>query len=236
MCHRASGASSEAPTHLPRPVPHPRRCLPERPRGVLRTARKPAGCAHVGAARSCGGAVAEVGEAYLSVAPLLAVEVLSPAACRKDISMKRALYEECRVASFWAVDPDEPSLRVWELVGGALGEEPSVWSGHVPDLCLSATRRHPGNLRTYLVRGQNGGLTRPRTGVALGRIRDLRTRPRMAAHVQAAVPPPHWFRPQSLGMDPAGSAPLRRRPRVEAVPWTTWTPPPRGTGRGPTVR
>jgi Uma2 family endonuclease len=36
--------------------------------------------------------------------------------------MKRALYEECGVASFWAVDPDEPSLRVWELVGGAYVE------------------------------------------------------------------------------------------------------------------
>jgi Uma2 family endonuclease len=49
---------------------------------------------------------------------LLAVEVLSPSTRRKDLVLKRSKYEECAVASYWIVDPEEPSILVCELRDG----------------------------------------------------------------------------------------------------------------------
>ena len=57
----------------------------------------------------------DVEPTHIAVAPLLAVEVLSPKTRRKDLWLQRDLYAEHGVASFWAVDPDEPSLRAWDL-------------------------------------------------------------------------------------------------------------------------
>ena len=54
----------------------------------------------------------------LPVAPLLAVEVLSPSTRRVDLTLKRARFEAAGCTSFWAVDPDEPALTVWELQDG----------------------------------------------------------------------------------------------------------------------
>ncbi|MDT0351541.1 Uma2 family endonuclease [Pseudonocardia charpentierae] len=52
----------------------------------------------------------------LPVAPLLAVEVLSPSTRLKDLNLKKAHYERIGVASYWILDPQEPgSLTVFEL-------------------------------------------------------------------------------------------------------------------------
>ncbi len=66
----------------------------------------------------------------LSVAPLLAVEVLSSSTRLVDLHLKRARYAEAGVASYWVVDPDEPGLVAWELheaayveIGRAPGDE-----------------------------------------------------------------------------------------------------------------
>ena len=53
------------------------------------------------------------------VAPLLAVEVLSPGTRMKDRVLKRAVYAEHGVPSYWIIDPTVPSLLALELVGDA---------------------------------------------------------------------------------------------------------------------
>ena len=57
-------------------------------------------------------------ERDLPVAPLLAVEVLSPSTRRVDLTLKRSRYEAAGCASYWVVDPDEPSLTAWQLEDG----------------------------------------------------------------------------------------------------------------------
>ena len=58
-------------------------------------------------------------EGDLPAAPVLAVEVLSPSTRRIDLGTKRLAFEAAGVASYWVVDPDEPSLTAFELEGGA---------------------------------------------------------------------------------------------------------------------
>ena len=53
------------------------------------------------------------------VAPMLAVEVLSPGTRTKDRVLKRAVYAEHGVPSYWIIDPTVPSLLALELVGDA---------------------------------------------------------------------------------------------------------------------
>jgi Uma2 family endonuclease len=55
----------------------------------------------------------------LPVAPLLAVEVLSPQTRRIDLGLKRLRYEAAGCRSYWVVDPDVPSIIAWELRDGA---------------------------------------------------------------------------------------------------------------------
>jgi Uma2 family endonuclease len=57
----------------------------------------------------------DVGEEGITVPPLLAVEVLSPSTRAKDLILKRALYEDSGIPSYWVVDPDEQTLLVLEL-------------------------------------------------------------------------------------------------------------------------
>ena len=54
----------------------------------------------------------------LPVAPLLAIEILSPNTRRLDLTLKRARLEAAGCASYWAVDPDEPAVTVWQLRDG----------------------------------------------------------------------------------------------------------------------
>ncbi len=72
----------------------------------------------------------DVGERNVTAPLLLAVEVLSPSTRSKDLLLKRGLYEESGVASYWVVDPAEPSVTVLELqegryveAGRAVGDE-----------------------------------------------------------------------------------------------------------------
>ncbi|GAB2654886.1 Uma2 family endonuclease [Kribbella swartbergensis] len=58
-------------------------------------------------------------ETELPVAPLLAVEVLSPSTRRFDLMLKFSRFEAAGCASYWVVDPDTPSLIAWELRDGA---------------------------------------------------------------------------------------------------------------------
>jgi len=58
----------------------------------------------------------------LPVAPLLAIEVLSPSTRHFDLGIKRALYESAGCAAYWVLDPDEPSITVWELRDGQYAE------------------------------------------------------------------------------------------------------------------
>ena len=58
-------------------------------------------------------------EQGLPRAPLLAVEVISPASRLRDGSLKKAVYARLGTPSYWLVDPnpDKPSLTVFELSG-----------------------------------------------------------------------------------------------------------------------
>ncbi|WP_350278190.1 Uma2 family endonuclease [Kribbella sp. HUAS MG21] len=71
-------------------------------------------------------------ERDLPVAPLLAVEVLSPSTRRVDLMLKWSRLEAAGCAAYWVVDPDTPSLIAWELRDGAYvqvakvaGDEPA---------------------------------------------------------------------------------------------------------------
>lgn len=64
----------------------------------------------------------QVGERNI-VAPLtLAVEVLSRSTRRYDEVLKASVYAEHEVASYWIVDPVEPSIVAYDLVDGAYVE------------------------------------------------------------------------------------------------------------------
>ncbi len=52
----------------------------------------------------------------LPVAPLLAIEVLSPSTRRLDLGIKRALYESGGCAAYWVIDPDEVEIVPADLV------------------------------------------------------------------------------------------------------------------------
>src|SRR3954463_7282528 len=64
----------------------------------------------------------DVGETAIERPLLLAVEVLSPSTRAKDLILKRGLYEDSKVASYWVVDLDVPSITVWTLRGEAYGD------------------------------------------------------------------------------------------------------------------
>jgi Uma2 family endonuclease len=62
------------------------------------------------------------GDAAVTTALALAVEVLSPSSRSVDRVLKRELYQQAGVAAYWVVDPEEPSVTVWELRDGTYGE------------------------------------------------------------------------------------------------------------------
>jgi Uma2 family endonuclease len=62
---------------------------------------------------------ADIDEHGLAVAPLLVVEVLSPATRLVDLHLKRARYAQAAVPSYWVVDPADTSLVAWQLRHGA---------------------------------------------------------------------------------------------------------------------
>ena len=76
----------------------------------------------------------DVGEENITPPLLLAVEVLSPSTRAKDLVLKRALYEDSGVSSYWVVDPDEPSLLVLELQDGRYVEKARVTGDEAVEL------------------------------------------------------------------------------------------------------
>lgn len=79
----------------------------------------------------------------LPVAPLLAVEILSPSTRLIDLNLKKASYEMAGCASYWVGDPIEARLIAWELRDGAYVEVADVtgdeiWTATAPyalDIC-----------------------------------------------------------------------------------------------------
>ena len=76
-------------------------------------------------------------EVDLPVAPMLAVEILSPSTRHIDLGLKRARYERAGIASYWIIDPDGPTLTVLQLRNGAYVETAEVgpkdtWTAHHP--------------------------------------------------------------------------------------------------------
>lgn len=65
---------------------------------------------------------AQFTDTELPGAPLLAVEVLSPSTRRVDLLLKRDRFQAAGLASYWLVDPDEPSVVVLELRDGTYVE------------------------------------------------------------------------------------------------------------------
>lgn len=61
----------------------------------------------------------ELTDKNLPAPPVLAVEVLSPSTRRIDLTLKWDRLAEAGCASYWTVDPLEPSVTVWELRDGA---------------------------------------------------------------------------------------------------------------------
>jgi Uma2 family endonuclease len=58
---------------------------------------------------------ADLNEKLLPAAPVLAVEVLSPSSALVDLNIKKAVYERMGAPSYWVIDPQQPSLTVFEL-------------------------------------------------------------------------------------------------------------------------
>lgn len=83
----------------------------------------------------------------LPCAPLLAVEVRSPSTQWLDEGRKRGLYEEYGVASYWLVDPDEPSITVLQLVDSQYVE---VASAH-GDQAIEVTSPFPITLNPEIL-------------------------------------------------------------------------------------
>lgn len=67
---------------------------------------------------------------------LLAVEILSPSSRMLDLLLKRGVYEQAGVQSYWILDPDKESLTVLELVDGAYVERDVVHGQDVFDASL----------------------------------------------------------------------------------------------------
>ena len=65
---------------------------------------------------------ADLTPARLEGPPLLAVEVLSSSTRRIDLGAKMLAYARAGVPSYWVVDPDEPSIRIFELRDGSYAE------------------------------------------------------------------------------------------------------------------
>ena len=55
---------------------------------------------------------------HLVGAPELIVEVGSPSTRKRDLTIKRRLYERFGVEEYWTVDPELDTIAVYRLTGG----------------------------------------------------------------------------------------------------------------------
>ena len=62
----------------------------------------------------------------LPVAPLLAIEILSPSTALNDLNTKKAVYERLGVPTYWVIDPEVPTLTVFEFGADGLYEQTIV--------------------------------------------------------------------------------------------------------------
>lgn len=69
---------------------------------------------------------ADFTEKDLPMAPMLAIEVLSPSTRGIDLLLKKDRLERARCPHYWVVDPDEPSIVAWQLVDGQYREAARV--------------------------------------------------------------------------------------------------------------
>ena len=60
-------------------------------------------------------------ERDLPVAPVLAVEVLSPSTRSIDLLLKKERLERAGCPHYWVIDPDAPSITAWALADGHYG-------------------------------------------------------------------------------------------------------------------
>jgi Uma2 family endonuclease len=65
---------------------------------------------------------------------VLAIEVLSPSTRRVDLILKRDRFEAAGCPSHCVVDPDEPSVTVWRLLGQSYVEAARVAGTEQADL------------------------------------------------------------------------------------------------------
>jgi Uma2 family endonuclease len=68
----------------------------------------------------------------LPVAPVLAVEVFSPSSVLNDLNNKKAAYQRLGVASYWVIDPEEPSLVAFELDDAGIYQQVAEVKGDDP--------------------------------------------------------------------------------------------------------
>lgn len=61
-------------------------------------------------------------ERDLPVAPVLAIEVLSPSTRAFDLLLKKDRLQRAGCAHYWVVDPDVPAITTWRLVDGGYAD------------------------------------------------------------------------------------------------------------------
>lgn len=91
----------------------------------------------------------DIGPKNIQAPLLLAVEVLSPGTRSVDLTLKRHVYEESGVASYWLVDPEGERITVLELGEDGRYAEVAVLSG---DDAVELTRPFPVRLSADLLR------------------------------------------------------------------------------------
>jgi len=83
-----------------------------------------------------------IGEANITAAPDLVIEILSPDTRSKDLELKRKTYARFGIQEYWIVDPEAETAEVlvWSEIGhataGTYGKSDSLSSPSLPDLNL----------------------------------------------------------------------------------------------------
>jgi Uma2 family endonuclease len=82
---------------------------------------------------------------FLSVAPNLVVEILSPSTARRDLTEKKSIYERNGVDEYWIVDPRRKAVTVFHLVkhaydAGSIFKNGAVRSRVLPKLRVTVEK------------------------------------------------------------------------------------------------